>query len=94
MSLPTRLHAVESGCAIVLPTSDKFVAIRSGPSANSAMVEKLSAGQIVRFATSGSFPRGWFRVDSILKIENGKLTTVRDVDGWANERLLQMIECG
>lgn len=95
LGLPvTEADAVESGCAVVLPTSDGFVAVRSGPSVSSPMLERLVAGQIIRFATSGGFPRKWWRVDALLKIESGRISTIREMDGWTSESLLQMIDCG
>src|ERR1700722_8036839 len=84
-------YANESGCAVVARTADGFVAMRAGPSANSAMIRRFSPGQVLLVVTSGGWP-GWARVDQILKTDSGQ-SVRKEVDGYINQRLLQFVEC-
>jgi hypothetical protein len=88
--------ATESACAVVLYFSDGFVAVRQGPTASSAIIDKVFPGQIIGISSAPGWSAGaWVRVDILFKVGgDGKLVPVRDIHGWSNGRLLRVIDCG
>jgi len=93
LAMCARAHATESACAVVLHVSDGFVAVRQGPSAATAMIDKIKPGQLVGITAIPAI-KGWVRLDVLFKIDTGKLTPLKDMNGWVNENLVRPIDCG
>jgi hypothetical protein len=91
-SMSSGAYANESACAVIARTADGFVAMRAGPSANSAMIGRFSPGQVLFVVTSAGWP-GWARVDYILKTEGGQLVSTEVAQGYVNEHLVRVTLC-
>jgi hypothetical protein len=91
--ISARAQSSESACAVVLYVSDGFVAVRQGPSAATAMIEKIFPGQVVGVTASAATP-GWVRLDVMFKPGLGKLLPLKEMDGWVNGNLVRPIDCG
>ncbi len=88
-------RATADGCAVVTPTPDGFLSVRSGPHVSFKEFMRLAPHQyIVIDDRRGDTAGRWWHVTGLLdRDRSGRLVFSRPIEGWAHSSYLRDIPC-